>query len=101
MYRASIERARALRTWKAHIDWVHDGSLDTGCLCDRQVNRFRKGQKRGGCGHARCYMCHGDKLMKVLTIPNRRKLDSAKDSLLDYDLMQLDALTDLDFYELM
>ena len=101
MYRASIERARALRVWKAHIDWVHDGDLDTGFLREHKDNRFRKGQKRGGCGHARCYMCHGDKLMKVLTIPNRRKLDSAKDSHIDYDLMQLDALNDLDSDELM
>ncbi len=84
MYRASIERARALRVWKYHIDWVHDGELDTGCLCDLQVNRFRKGQKKAGCGHVRCYMCHGEKLLGIPTIANRRKQDQANDSYLDY-----------------
>jgi hypothetical protein len=96
MYRASIERARALRVWRFHIDWIHAGELDTGCLCDTQVNRFRKAQKRAGCGKPGCVMCHYEKIFNIPTIADKRAMDRAKDSYLDYE-MQCNALTDLDF----
>lgn len=84
MYRASIERARARRVWQAHIDLIHGGDHDTGCICDRQINRFRKGQRQGGCNRPRCYLCHGEKLFKRPTIKDLAELDRYKDSLLDY-----------------
>ena len=84
MYRASKERARALRVWKAHIDLIHGGDHDTGCICDHQVNRFRKGQRQGGCNRPRCYLCHSEKLFKRPTIKQRKENDRYADSLLDY-----------------
>lgn len=66
MRRAAIEKARALRTWREHNRIVHNNE-ETGCVCDQQPNRFRKGQRRGGCGRPRCYMCHGEKLFKIPT----------------------------------
>ena len=84
MYRASIERTRSLRVWKAHNDLIHGGEEDTGCLCDTQVNRFRKGQKQAGCGKPGCIMCHYEKIFNVPTINDRRNQDRANDSYLDY-----------------
>ena len=84
MRRAAMERARALRVWKARNSIIHFGEEDTGCVCDQQPNRFRKGQKRGGCGKPRCYLCHGD---KPLGIPTEKDLvadDRYRDSVLDY-----------------
>ena len=39
-----------------------------------QIGRFRKGQRVGGCGKARCYLCHGEKLCKRPT-PQQRRAD--------------------------
>ena len=84
MRRASIERARTLRVWKAHNRIVHDGEEDTGCICDKQPNRFRKGQNVGGCNKPRCYMCHGDKLLGIPTVKDRIADIRACSSWLDY-----------------
>lgn len=64
MKRAAIERLRTYRVWKQHHDdhVKQDPGKPVACVCDLQVNRFRKGQRRFGCGQPRCYMCHGDKL---------------------------------------
>ena len=71
MRRAAIERQRAYRVWRDHIRISHGGDANTGCICDRQVNRFRKGQKRFGCGKPRCYLCHGPKLLNIPTIKDK------------------------------
>jgi len=84
MRRAAIERSRALRIWKAHIRLIHGGRLDTGCVCDSQANRFRKGQKQGGCGQPRCYICHGPKLLGEPTVKDRMERERACSSWLDY-----------------
>lgn len=70
MKRAAIERGRTLRTWKAHQRLAH-GNRETGCICDKQAGRFRKGQKQGGCGNSRCYVCHGSKLFDM---PTRQRM---------------------------
>jgi hypothetical protein len=70
MRRAALERARALRTWREHNRIIHNG-LETGCPCDEQPNRFRKGQRKGGCGKPRCYLCHGEKLLNVPTVKEK------------------------------
>ena len=92
MYRASIERERALRIWKAHNQLIHNGEADTGCACDQQPNRFRKGQKQGVCGRPRCYLCHGDKLLGNPTKADWVARDRARASWLDYldDLVYID-----------
>lgn len=84
MYRASIERTRARRIWQAHIDLIHGGDHDTGCICDLQINRFRKAQKKAGCGKPGCVMCHWEKIFSIPTIADRRAMDRARDSFLDY-----------------
>lgn len=33
------------------------------CICDTQIGRFRK-KDAWDCGKPRCYMCHGQKLLK-------------------------------------
>ena len=64
MRRAALERPRTLRTWRAHNWWVH-GRLPTGCICDEQPGRFRKGQRMAGCGRPRCGLCKRAKLYQV------------------------------------
>lgn len=84
MRRAAIERSRALRVWKAHNRLIHNGEEDTGCVCDQQPNRFRKGQKQGGCGQPRCYICHGEKLLSIPTVKDKIADQRAYSSWLDY-----------------
>jgi len=71
MRRASIERPRTLRVWRAHNRFIHDG-LPTNCRCDEQPGRFRKGQRIGGCGRPRCGLCKRHKLTKVRTFAEYR-----------------------------
>lgn len=74
MKRAALEKSRTKRVWKAHLHNNHRAELAAGkvqCRCDLQANRFRKGQKQGGCGNARCFVCHSEKLLDV---PKHRDL---------------------------
>ena len=71
MQRAALERARTRNVWKAHVR-AHTGPLV--CACDLQPGRFRKGQRVGGCGRTRCWLCHGDKLAKIVPVRVRRAL---------------------------
>ena len=66
MRRASLERPRTLRVWRAHKRIIHN-DLPTNCICDDQPGRFRKGQRVGDCGHPRCYSCHSGKLFGLPT----------------------------------
>ena len=64
MQRSRHEIQLARRRQKEHLALVHGWpEKPVDCVCDRQVGRFRK-RKAGGCGRARCYLCHGDKLLK-------------------------------------
>lgn len=58
MKRAAIEKARTIRAWEQHLAG-HDGVAL--CHCEFEVGIFRKGQRVGGCGKARCSLCHGAK----------------------------------------
>jgi len=84
MRRATLERARALRVWRAHNWLYHRWDDEPTCICDKQPNRFRKGQKQGGCGKPRCYLCHGDKLLGIPTIKDRVADERFRSSVLDY-----------------
>ena len=55
MRRASLERPRTLRAWRAHNRIIHN-DLATDCICDDQPGRFRKGQRIAGCDpqHSDC-----------------------------------------------
>ena len=70
MKRTSEERTRTIRVWRQHLAWHGPGPL--ACVCEFQIGRFRKGQRVGGCGKTRCYLCHGDKLLKRPTLQKRR-----------------------------
>ena len=53
MRRASLERPRTLRVWRAHNRIIHN-DLATDCICDDQPGRFRKGQRIAGCDRQHC-----------------------------------------------
>ncbi len=71
MRRAAQERAWTIRVWKLHKRWNHPEGSE--CICDEQPGRFRKGQRVLGCNKPRCFICHGEKLMKL---PGRQLLKS-------------------------
>ena len=71
MRRASLERPRSLRVWRAHNRLIHEG-LPTSCVCEDQPGRFRKGERVGGCGRPRCGLCKRHKLYKEPTPRNYR-----------------------------
>ena len=57
MQRASAERRRTIRVWKIHLAQHRQFGGENAlfkCPCEFQAGRFRKGQRRGGCGRARC-----------------------------------------------
>lgn len=80
MRRAAIERPRTLRTWRRHIARTHGGDTSL-CICDRQPSRFRKGQRVGGCGNARCFVCHYEKILDLPTIQEIKAMDRERDGL--------------------
>ena len=71
MKRAALEAARTKSVWRAHL---RGHALPVRCACEFQKGRFRKGQRVGGCGNARCWLCHADKLGRVPTRRMRRAL---------------------------
>jgi hypothetical protein len=68
--RAHDERRRTVRVWREHLARHGAGPLE--CVCEFQIGRFRKVHRAGGCGTARCYPCHSDKLCKRPTMQQRR-----------------------------
>lgn len=62
MKRASMDRHRTIRVWREHI--AGHGPEAIACKCELKAGRFRKGQRAGGCGRPRCYLCHMAKLTK-------------------------------------
>lgn len=69
MKRAASEKLRTLRVWGRHLA-SHDKRI--ACRCEAQAGRFRKGQRVGGCGRPRCWLCHYDKLGRLTTLRERR-----------------------------
>lgn len=67
MRRAALERAlllHRLRGWRA---------LAPALPADApERNRFRKQRRAAGCGHSRCWLCHGDKLAQRPDARTRR-----------------------------
>ena len=71
MRRAALERRRTLRAWRFRLEWIYR-SVPFDYPPDRQPGRMRKGVRLLGCGNARCWLCHGDKLGKERTIQQKR-----------------------------
>lgn len=69
MQRAAIEKQSTIHRWRSHLA-RHKGEVL--CKCEFQAGRFRKGQRVGGCGRPRCFLCHGDKLLGVATVADRK-----------------------------
>ena len=94
MKRAALEKPRTVNTWRKHYNQHVTDLVTAGgqgritCECDQQAGRFRKGQKQGGCGKARCYMCHGDKLLGLPTISELRARDRERQGLAQYEQEQ-------------
>lgn len=76
MQRAARER---LRTLKLRKRW--QALARTRGLPAPPANRFRKQLRAGGCGHPRCWLCHGDKLAQRPAPRQRRALAAARDGL--------------------
>lgn len=64
MKRAAVEKPQIRTRWKRHYDdhVRQSPGKPVACVCDVQVGRFRK-KHSFGCGQARCFLCHYDKLM--------------------------------------
>lgn len=79
MKRAAIERSRTTTVWRKH--WgkhvrehlMSGGQRQIACACDLQVNRFRKGQRQGGCGRPQCMTCHGEKILGIQRHRDRKR----------------------------
>jgi hypothetical protein len=69
MKRAALERTRTVETWRRHLA-AHDQPI--ACDCEFEIGRFRKGQRVGGCGRPRCFLCHFAKLSHLPRIADRR-----------------------------
>ncbi len=80
MKRAALEKTRTVRTWQRHLA-KHGAPVR--CACEFQAGRFRKGERVGGCGRARCFLCHGEKLNGVPTRGQRRAEARHREGLAD------------------
>lgn len=85
MRRSLQERRRTLRVWHQHLR--SHGKQQNLCICEFQPNRFRKGQRRGGCGKSRCYLCHGEKLLQRPSFFQKKANFSLKEWLSEMDLL--------------
>lgn len=78
MQRAAREYARSLRQHRRWLEHMRARGLP---VVAPAPNRFRKQLRIGGCGHARCWLCHGDKLAQRPTPRQRRALAAGCDGL--------------------
>ena len=83
MRRAAIEKHRTLRVWRAHLA-THEQPVV--CTCDLEPGRFRKSQRVGGCGRARCWLCHSDKLVGRPTQADVRAIAKYREGLIEVRL---------------
>jgi hypothetical protein len=78
MKRVAVEKARTVRTWRRHLA-SHPAPVI--CACEFQVGRFRKGQRVGGCGKPRCFLCHMAKLARIPKAQEQRALVTLREGL--------------------
>ena len=71
MRRAALEKARTLRVWRAHNRIIHQNE-STGCVCDEQAGRFRKGQRAAGCSIGAHCVCKYHKPFREPTLQEAR-----------------------------
>lgn len=66
MKRAAEERHLAVHVKKQYLGFFFRGN--TPWPRHLQTNRYRKSQRQGGCGKARCFLCHHEKLLGLKTM---------------------------------
>jgi hypothetical protein len=90
MKRAAVEKLRTRNVWLDHLR-THRGEK-VACVCDFQMGRFRKGQRVGGCGNPRCWVCHSQKLDHEPTVRQLRGMETfregLKETLLDNNTLE-------------
>lgn len=79
MKRAAVEKLRTKNVWLAHLR-RHRGEA-VACVCEFQMGRFRKGQRVGGCGNPRCWVCHSEKLGREPRLSQLRSIETFKEGL--------------------
>lgn len=78
MRRANLERALLLHRHRGWRMLAHARGLPADAP---ELNRFRKQRRMAGCGHSRCWLCHGDKLAQRPDVQSRRADAAFADSL--------------------
>ena len=89
MKRAAEEFIRTKNVWRRHLQ-THRGTV--ACVCELQVGRFRKGQRIGGCGNPRCWLCHSEKLGGVPTAQQLRSVATFAEGLAEMSSLSNNAL---------
>ena len=83
MKRYHLELERTKRAHQLHLRAAHSSERLIECLCEFQAGRFRK-QKPFGCGHARCFLCHFEKIFGIPKVSDRVRAQRFVVSLEDY-----------------
>ena len=81
MKRAAVEKVRTLHVWRAHLRTHRSEAV--ACVCETQIGRFRKGERIGGCGNPRCWLCHSQKLGGVPKLRQRRAMVTFEEGLVE------------------
>ena len=86
MQRYHEELPRTIREHRRHVREKHGWpKVPVTCICDLQTGRFRK-RDAFDCGHSRCFLCHGEKLLGRPSVKDRIRQDRVRDSLADAGL---------------
>jgi hypothetical protein len=89
MKRAAEEFTRTKNVWRQHLR-AHQGAV--ACVCEFQIGRFRKGQRIGGCGHSKCWVCHSEKLGREPTLQHLRSVANFLEGLAEASSLSNNAL---------
>jgi hypothetical protein len=81
MKRAAVEALRTRSRWLRHLQLHRADRTLLACVCEFQMGRFRKGQRLGGCGNPRCWVCHSAKLGGEPTMKQLRSIETFKEGL--------------------
>jgi hypothetical protein len=81
MRRAAVESLDTRNRWSNHLRLHRIEGTSLACVCELQVGRFRKGQRIGGCGKPRCWVCHSGKLRGEPTMKQLRSLQTYREGL--------------------
>ena len=69
MKRAALDRPRAVRTWRRHLELA---STLAPLNYQLRPGHLRKGLRIGGCGNSTCRLCHAGKIDGYPTLQESR-----------------------------